>query len=59
MYLISCDNCGVVFDSKKLKFPDFIYTNDGDVDTNLAAYNGDKWVAKVSCPLCKTDILKE
>jgi len=58
MNLISCANCGVVLDKNRLVFPD-IYDDDGCVVRGLAEWTGDKYVAVVSCPVCKGSILEE
>ncbi|NBS67677.1 hypothetical protein EBT31_02025 [bacterium] len=66
MNLISCDNCGTVYDANKVKFPNLedFHTNivDGDILFSLyedvAEWNGDKYVAKVNCKVCKHSILK-
>lgn len=58
MNLMSCDNCGVVLDARKLEFPAEIYDYGGSVDLSKAAWDGDDFVAKVACPVCGDDILK-
>jgi hypothetical protein len=57
MNIISCENCGVVLDKNRLRFPDDIY-RDGSIDDQKAAWDGDNWVAKVICPVCGSDILE-
>jgi len=58
MNLISCDNCGAVFDKNKLKFPD--PTNDfGEIIDGRAVWDGDCFVAIIDCPVCKTGKIKE
>jgi RNA polymerase subunit RPABC4/transcription elongation factor Spt4 len=56
MNLTSCDNCGVVLDKDKLQFPKDITRDDGTIDTSKAVWDGDGYVAKVSCPVCGEDI---
>ena len=58
MNLISCNNCGVVLDKDKLKFPD-----EDEVEFQLqegndkvAEWNGDKYVALTPCPVCKEGV---
>lgn len=55
MYLISCNHCGVVIDKNKLHFSYNIYNEDG-IDMKKAGWNGDDYVAKDKCPVCKEDI---
>lgn len=57
MDLISCDNCGVVLDRKKLNFPTDLYNVDRDIDLDKAFWDGDNYVAKILCPVCKSAIL--
>lgn len=52
MNLVSCDGCGVVLDADKLKFPEDVYEEGGSVDLSKAAWNGDRFVAFVACPVC-------
>lgn len=59
MNLISCDNCGVVLDKNKLKFPEDISDDEGIVGSHLAVWTGDKYVAYVNCPLCNSPILED
>ena len=59
MHLISCDNCGVVLDAKKCKFPEDIADENGEINLNLAEYDGYTYVAKIPCPVCKASILEE
>lgn len=60
MHLISCDECGVVLDQNKLCFLSDIHEEDGSIDDTKAAYNHKtgNYSAKVSCPVCKSDLLK-
>lgn len=60
MNLISCDSCGVVLDASKLKFPGNIYcAADYSIDRSKAGFNGEEWVAKVTCPVCGGEILSD
>jgi len=58
MNLTSCDSCGVVLDKDMLDFPNDIYFDNGSVDTTLAEWDGDNWVAFAECPVCSQHILK-
>jgi len=58
MNLTSCSNCGVVLDRNHLKFP-YIYDEDDGVDDSKAVWDGDDWVAFVSCPVCGIGKIKE
>ena len=58
MYLISCDNCGVVLDGNKLPFPSDIYNDDGSVNEHAASWNGNGFVPKTKCPVCGEEVLK-
>lgn len=57
MNLKSCDDCGVVIDIEKVSFPYNIQDEDGYIEEN-SAWNGDKFVAKIKCPVCNNDILE-
>lgn len=61
MNLKSCDECGVVVDTDKLNFPHGLYKDDGCIDLTKAAWNKecDMFVAKISCPVCQSDILEK
>ena len=59
MDLISCEKCGVVLDQSKLRFPENIRDADGCIDERKASWDGDDYIAKVFCPMCGADILKE
>lgn len=58
MNLISCGTCGVVLDKDKLNFPDIIDPDDYTIDTEKAVWNGEDFISKVNCPICKNDILE-
>lgn len=58
MNLISCNKCGVVLDQNKLNFPSDIYLDDGSVNMEKAAWDGDDYVPKVDCPVCEMGIFK-
>ena len=58
MKLISCDSCGVLLDADKLPFPEDITDSEGGVDETKALWDGDDWVAKVDCPVCKASVAK-
>lgn len=60
MNLISCDNCGVVLDKDKLRFPAVIYDDiDDEMIKEKSAWNGSDFTAIVPCPVCKEPILEE
>lgn len=58
MNLVSCNNCGVVLDKNKLKFPDDIYKDDGCVDTGKGVWDSyhDVFVPFVKCPACSEPV---
>jgi hypothetical protein len=58
MNLRSCNNCGVVLDLDALHFPKLIHYPDMTINNNLAAWDGDRYVPKVDCPVCHHEILK-
>ena len=61
MNLISCNCCGVVLDTSKIKKPD-VYIDDesseldGDVDHANAYWDGDTYMPLIVCPVCKHKI---
>ena len=57
MNLLSCNNCGTVLDKNKLPFPLDIENEEG-VDDNKAGWDGEDFVAKVRCPVCKNYMLE-
>ena len=57
MNLISCNECGVVLDKNKLSFPD-VEDDGSPIDNTKAAWDGRSIVAKVDCPVCKSDVLE-
>ena len=61
MNLISCDNCGVVLDYKKLNFAEDIYGSDDEVDQSKAAWCSSRreFVPFVPCPVCESQILAD
>lgn len=60
MKLISCSCCGVVLDEDKLRYPteEEMYHPDGSIDLNKAEWDGDIFAPKISCPVCKYEIVK-
>jgi hypothetical protein len=60
MNLTSCDGCGVVLDKDKLAFSDDIYSDDGSVNPDVAAWNSDSrnYEAYVKCPVCQEVVFK-
>jgi len=61
MNLTSCDNCGVVLDKDKLKFPADIYDSDDCIDSTKAVYSDrhDAYVPYVACPVCVHPVLEK
>jgi hypothetical protein len=61
MNLISCDNCGVVLDGNKLKFPSILINPDGSYSEKFSAYDHDSgtFYAKVPCPVCGADTVNK
>ena len=57
MHLISCGNCGIVLDLKRLPIPELCDPIDGTIDIAKAVWDGDDYVATIDCPLCKKRIL--
>ncbi len=54
MNLISCNNCGVILDKDKLKFPkNIVYENCDGVDLSKAIWDGNDYVPFVKCPACE------
>lgn len=60
MNIASCDSCGVLLDKDKLKFPEEIHKEDGDVDRSKGAWSREKegFVPFVNCPVCGAEVLK-
>lgn len=62
MNLCSCDNCGVVLDKSKLIFAsEHEFYVDGGIDFEVATWSSvnNKYVAKVKCPVCGSEVLDE
>ena len=58
MKIVSCDNCGVLLDAGKLRWPESIYNEHYEYDDTKCAWNGDCFVAFAPCPVCKAKILR-
>ena len=60
MNIVSCNNCGVVLDKRKLKFPEDIWTEAGCINPAAAVWDDveDDFVAFVPCPVCKEPVLE-
>lgn len=59
MTIISCGNCGVMLDTDKISQPDIYKEEEEDnyeVDLKKAFWDGDEYVPKISCPVCKDHI---
>ena len=57
--LISCDECGIVYDREKLNF-DWRENEDGSLDEDYVRYNqtrGD-YQSFVNCRVCNSEIFK-
>ena len=64
MRLISCENCGVVFDEDVLDFPVDLYKDDGNGgceidDTKAVWLNEGHYRPFVTCRICGEQIIKE
>lgn len=61
MNIVSCETCGVLLDTKRLRFADDIHEDDGAVNLTLAAWNQNTrdFQAYVPCPVCKEPVFKE
>jgi hypothetical protein len=59
MNLVSCDECGIVLDANKLRFPENIFLEDGSVDQTKSSWDpvSSQYVPMVSCPQCGFEIL--
>jgi len=57
MKLMSCDNCGVILNAEKLKFPSCGFNEEG-IDTYVADYDQEtrEYRVYVSCPVCDSKI---
>lgn len=55
MNLVSCDECGAVFDKDKMIFPDDHWREDGSVDERKATWDDcrEKYVPFILCRVCK------
>jgi len=56
MNLVSCDNCGIVLDKDRIKFPETYDYNPGDVTGENAFWNGEEYVPCIPCPVCAEPI---
>ena len=54
MKLISCGCCAVLLDTDRIIEPE-IYEEDG-ITTSNVAWDGDKYVATITCPICESII---
>ena len=63
MRLISCENCGVVFDEDVLDFPVDLYKDDGndgcEIDDTKAVWINRDYRPFVACRVCGGKIIKE
>lgn len=62
MNLISCDNCATVLDKSKLNFYDenHFYNEMNEIIEDRAVWSSEHstYIAIVSCPVCKENILE-
>jgi len=56
MNLISCENCGVVLDLSRIEKPDIV-DEDGNINTEIAAWVARDYVPTIVCPCCRDRIL--
>ncbi len=59
MNIKSCNECGVVLDLNKLRFPKEIEKGDGSIDCDKAVWDGNSYVPFVKCPVCAGEITQE
>lgn len=52
MNLRSCKNCGVVLDLDHI-YTTPLYDNEGDLILENAYWDGEDYVVKILCPVCK------
>lgn len=59
--LVSCDNCAIVFDPNKIKWPSVLRDDECVIIDKNAVWNGDleTFVAYVECPICKGKIINK
>ena len=62
MRLVSCKNCGVVFDEDVLNFPDDLYKEDPgegyEIDDTKATWHNRGYEPFVTCRICGDKIIK-
>ena len=58
MKLISCDNCGLVYDQDKITFPEIYDVEEFTVIEGVAEWDGEDYVPIFRCT-CGEDIRKE
>ena len=56
MNIISCNNCGTLFDYTKISFPpdSEVYQDDFSFNEDKVIWNGSDFVPVAICPVCKT-----
>ena len=66
MNIVSCDNCGVLFDKSKLNFPSNFWDCDEQTGEDFVIKSAGTWsvqyqtyVPYVNCPVCGEKILDE
>lgn len=52
MNLISCDECGAVFDSDKVLWPVTYHTDEGLLDDCKVRWDTENWRLAQDCPCC-------
>lgn len=53
MNLISCPECGVVYDKDKITFPGPYLHDDSTINTQVCQWDGDKWIRFAKCRVCQ------
>jgi uncharacterized protein with PIN domain len=56
MNLISCENCGVVLEARRLKFPESAFDSDDEL-VEQAVWTGERFTTSAPCPVCNERIL--
>lgn len=57
MDLHSCSSCGVVLDFDHIATPRIHDFETGELLESCSAWDGEKYVPKVECPVCACDIM--
>ena len=59
MDIVSCENCGVLFNRNNIKFPENVLNPDGSYNLDVCAWSDvvEDYVAFVRCPVCRIGII--